>query len=321
MSLNIDLKDKKILYELDLDSRQSNKQIARKVRLSEMVTSNRIKRLIENGIIEKFYVKINPKLLGYHHIKIFIRLHNITLEKEQELIHHLKQQPGILWLASSRGQFDLILSLYIKDLTEFSNIYQEIFNKWGNYINEKSTLLLESASTFNKAFLLPNQNVTEIIYGLGEPEPKLDTIDLQLLKLLNEEGRKPLIELAKKVNLSADAVKYRLTNLEKKKIITGFSIKVNFNKLSHSYHLIALKFQNMNEEKYTKLKTLSKLNRNVLYYIRTIGEHDIELEVETSSRDELDTLLRSLRDHFFMELKEFEVIEITKEHRLTYYPF
>ena len=55
---NLDLKDKKILYELDLNSRQSNKQLAKKVQLSEMVVGYRIKRLIDNNFIEYFYAKM-----------------------------------------------------------------------------------------------------------------------------------------------------------------------------------------------------------------------------------------------------------------------
>ena len=73
MTVKIDLKDKKILYELDRNSRQSNNQIAKKVGLSEQVVGHRIRRLQELGIIEYFYVKTNPSALGYMHIKIYLR--------------------------------------------------------------------------------------------------------------------------------------------------------------------------------------------------------------------------------------------------------
>ena len=321
MNLNLDLKDKKILYELDLDSRQSNKQIARKVGLSEMVTSNRIKRLIDKKIIEKFYVKINPKLLGYYHVKIFLKLHNITKEKEEELLNYLNSKSEILWLVTVRGKYELIVSILIQDLTEYSKKYQEIFGEWGNYIYERSTIFVEKASTFNKAFLLPKQKTEEVYYGVGELMPKIDQKDLHLLNILNKEGRKPIIDIAKEIKLSADAVKYRLNNLQKKKIITGFGVKIDFNKLGDYYYLIFLRFQNMDEDKYNKLKTLCKLSRNVLFFIRTIGDHDIELEVEISAKEELDQLIRSIRDHFLTEIKDFEILEVTKEHRLSYYPF
>ena len=49
----IDLKDRKILYELDLNCRQSNAQIGKKVGLSRKVVEYRIKRMEEEGIITK----------------------------------------------------------------------------------------------------------------------------------------------------------------------------------------------------------------------------------------------------------------------------
>ena len=52
---DIDLKDRKILYELDVDSRQSNAEIARKVGLSKQVVGFRIKRLVKEGLISWFY--------------------------------------------------------------------------------------------------------------------------------------------------------------------------------------------------------------------------------------------------------------------------
>ena len=81
--MKIDLKDKKILYELDRDSRQSNKQIAKKVGMSEQVVGNRIRRLQDLGIIGCFFVKTNPSFLGYMHLKIYLRLHNINKQKRK----------------------------------------------------------------------------------------------------------------------------------------------------------------------------------------------------------------------------------------------
>ena len=42
--VDLDLKDRKILYELDLNCRQSNAQIGKKVGLSRKVVDYRIKR-------------------------------------------------------------------------------------------------------------------------------------------------------------------------------------------------------------------------------------------------------------------------------------
>jgi len=322
MTLKIDLKDKKILYELDRDSRQSNKEIARKVGLSEQVVGNRIRRLQDLGVIEYFYVKTNPAVLGYIHIKIYLRLHNITKQREEELLKDLNEQKNIYWLASLRGKYDLVSSIYVKNIADFSKRYEEIFGKWRDYILERNVVVLERAFTFTKAYLVPQQKSEEVIYSLGEEKSvQLDNLDNNLLKILNKEGRKPLIEISKQLKVSSDTVRYRINNLRKSGVITGFGVKIDYRKLNNNYHLIFLKLQNMNELKYKKLESLAKINENIIIFIKTIGDHDLELEVETINNKELDRLMKTLRDHFVSEIKNYEILEVTREHRMMYYPF
>jgi len=56
---NLDLKDRKILYYLDINSRQSNSDIAKKVGLSKEVVNYRIKRLEKEGIIKGYYTVLD----------------------------------------------------------------------------------------------------------------------------------------------------------------------------------------------------------------------------------------------------------------------
>jgi DNA-binding Lrp family transcriptional regulator len=320
--LKIDLRDKKILYALDRDSRQSNKQIAKKVGLSEQVVGKRIKRLQHLGVIENFFVKINPSVLDYMHLKIYLRLHNIKNQQEKELFNYLNQCKNVYWLASLRGKYDLVISIYLKNISDFSNIYEDLFGKWQEFILERNIIVLERAFSYTKAHLIPKQKSEQIIYGVpNEKKIKLDQINIKLLKILNTKGREPLIDLAKELKVSADTVKYRLNNLKKKGVITGFGTKINYRRLDYHYQLVFLKLQQMTLQKYKKLEFLSKINENVIVFIKTIGDHDIELEIETKDTTELDKLIKVLRDNFVTEIKDYEILEVTKEHRMTYFPF
>jgi DNA-binding Lrp family transcriptional regulator len=290
--------------------------------MSEQVVGNRIRRLQDLGIIEYFFVKTNPSFLGYMHIKIYLRLHNITKEKEGELLNYLNIQKNIYWLSSLRGKYDLVASIYVKNIADFTKRYEEIFSKWREYILERNVIVLERGFTFTKAYLIPKQKSEVITYSIGEEKPtQLDKVDISLLKILNKEGRKPLVDIAKQLKVSSDTIRYRINNLKKSGIITGFGVKIDYRKLNNHYHLIFLKLQNMNLQKYKKLEQLSQFNKNIIIFIRTIGDHDIELEVETTNNQELDELMKSLRDHFVSEIKNYEILEVTREHRMTYYPF
>ena len=61
----------------------------------------------------------------------------------------------------------------------------------------------------------------------GEMPENLDFIDLQLLTTLQNEGRIPVVELAKKVNLSATPCTLRMRRLEQEGVIIGYHARIN----------------------------------------------------------------------------------------------
>ena len=60
-----------------------------------------------------------------------------------------------------------------------------------------------------------------------EMPENLDLIDLQLLTTLQNEGRIPVVELAKKVNLSATPCTLRMRRLEQEGVIVGYHARIN----------------------------------------------------------------------------------------------
>jgi Lrp/AsnC family transcriptional regulator, leucine-responsive regulatory protein len=61
----------------------------------------------------------------------------------------------------------------------------------------------------------------------SEMPENLDFIDLQLLETLQSEGRIPVVDLAKKVNLSATPCTLRMRRLEQEGVIVGYHARIN----------------------------------------------------------------------------------------------
>ena len=88
--VNLDLKDRKILYQLDLNCRQSNTQIGRQVGLSKEVVNYRIKRMQDLGVINNFWTAINSLKLGYYAFRIYINFLDVDPDKKNEIIQYFK---------------------------------------------------------------------------------------------------------------------------------------------------------------------------------------------------------------------------------------
>ena len=59
----------------------------------------------------------------------------------------------------------------------------------------------------------------------------IDNTDSKIIDLLETDGRKSFTEIAKKLGLSEAAIRKRIFTMQKKKVITGFTVKVNPAKL------------------------------------------------------------------------------------------
>jgi len=105
--VKLDLKDKKLLYELDMDARMTYTQLGKKIGLSKQGAENKLKNLIKKGVIKGFYPVINVPKLGYLYCRIAFAFHNITKEKEREIINYQKKNNKFFWIFTVQGEFDL----------------------------------------------------------------------------------------------------------------------------------------------------------------------------------------------------------------------
>jgi len=74
----INFKDRKILYEFDLDCRQSFRSIGKKIGLSKDIVNTRINKLEKNGIIKCYYTMIDSYKLGYILPRFYLTFNNIS---------------------------------------------------------------------------------------------------------------------------------------------------------------------------------------------------------------------------------------------------
>lgn len=316
----LDLKDKKIIYELDLDSKKSSAQIGRKVELSKEVTNYRINNLVKKGFIKYFYTVLNTLALGYYHYKIYLKLQNATPKIEEEIINYFLENKNCIWLGSCSGNWDLAVSLLAKNPTEFTELYQKVVIKYGDYVLEKNILIIDKAPTFNRAYFSDKINVIEFEYKTKGEKVELDDIDKKILSLITINSRINIVELMNKLNLSRDIVSYRIKKMRKLSIIQGFRTAFNLDKLGYKYYKVLFTFKNINSEKENNFIKFCKQSKNIVQYIKLVGNWDAEVEFEVTDDLKMHELLLSIRLKFSDIIRNTEQLLIY-EKKLNYYPF
>lgn len=139
----------------------------------------------------------------------------------------------------------------------------------------------------------------------------LDSIDLQILNILQKNGRISLKELAAQVYLSSPAVSSRIEQLEKNHTILGYQAIIN--PLKMGYHIKA--FVNLEVEPIQKKEFYPYIQTciNVIECNCVTGDYSMLLEVLFPSTYELDAFIGELQR--FGRTKTLIAFSTSVEHR------
>jgi DNA-binding Lrp family transcriptional regulator len=302
--VKIDLKDRKILYQLDLDSRQPLSRVGNDVGLPKNSVVCRINRLKEEGIIRNFYTVIDVYKLGYILMRFHYKYQYTTPEIEKEIIDYFIKDKYSVLIASAHGMFNLKVIRIIKDMDEFYTLWQDTQNKYGSsslFINEmyydSSFILLND---YNK-----NQREKFILRGKGK-RVEIEDLDFKILRLISANARMSPAEIADKLNSSSATIRHRMKKLQELGVIQGFRVDMDISKLG--YHIFRV---------HISLKNYAK---NLVFIDTYTGEADLELEFYFENMDQFPKTMQDLTIKFPTAIRHYKYLNIVKYHKFLYMP-
>jgi len=136
--------DKRILRILQEDAKLGTKEIASKIGLSITPTYERIKKMENSGIIEKYVAILNGQALEKN-IMVFCQIslsyHTKSLiEKFKETITTFPEVMGCFHIA---GNADFLLKIVVKDMNAFQNFAIDKLTSFEGVSNIQSSFVIE----------------------------------------------------------------------------------------------------------------------------------------------------------------------------------
>ncbi len=120
----------------------------------------------------------------------------------------------------------------------------------------------------------------------------MDDIDRELLGLLREDARTPVIALAKKLRLARTTVQNRIAKLEKDGMIVGYTVRLKpAAEPARVRAVMSVAVDGKNTEVLAKLRG----HPNVVGLHSTNGRWDLIAELQADSLEAFDAVLRSIR--------------------------
>lgn len=320
-AIHLDLKDRKILYELDINARQSYSQIGKKIGLSKDLVNYRIKQLEKSGLIKGYYTVIDIAKLGYLDFRVFLKFYNVTPKKEREIMDYLKNNPRVGWLVSVEGRFDSNMLVWAESVFEYRKFWKEFMKKYRNYIEDKWVSVITELIHYRKAFLLGKEkDDSEPEIAGGELSRDIDELDWRLLQILATDARASLLEIAKKLNVSAKVIAYRIKQLTRKKVILSFRALLDLDLLGIQYYKVHFTLQNMTEEKENSLFSYARYHPNVVLVDVTVGGADFEIELYVKDNRQFHEIIADIKEKFSDIIRDYESFLYYKEYKWIYLP-
>lgn len=126
----LDKKDIEILSQLQLNARQTNKELAAAVHLSSTPTFERVKRLEKEGFIKKYTAVLDADKLNRGFVAFcYLKLKQHTFENATRIMDAVQRVPEIAECYNISGDYDFLLKIYTRDMKEYQKFLLRILGE------------------------------------------------------------------------------------------------------------------------------------------------------------------------------------------------
>lgn len=318
----MDLIDRKILCELDMNCRTPLSRIASKLRVNRNVVAYRIRNLEKEGVITRYICSLNLGMLGYKTYKLCFKVWS-GRASEKEFVDYLIKNRQVINFLKQEGSFDYSISIVVKNVSELDDFLMGLKNRFKDLIKDYLVTIVVYTRIFKLDKLLLNQKQSVLKFEKYSGEDKqlaIDKKDIIILKELSQAANMSIIELAEKTRLSVDVVKYRLKILSKG-LINSYRIMYDVNKLGYYHYVILLRIRKATKHDEDKLLAWCSLKNNVFYCTKRIGYYDFAINVAITGIEDLNRFLAELRSKFGEMIDSYDTMINSKLLKLNYVPF
>jgi Lrp/AsnC family transcriptional regulator for asnA, asnC and gidA len=135
--------DLKIIDVLGRDSSTPFVEIAKQIGISDATVHVRVRRLISEGVINKFTISVDNDLLGYNHLG-YMGINVDPAFAAEETIDQLLNLEEVLEIHEMHNSFDLFLKIRAKHLGHMLDIVENKIRKLPHILNTELITVLKT---------------------------------------------------------------------------------------------------------------------------------------------------------------------------------
>lgn len=289
---------------------------------------------------------IDYSFFGLHLFRVYFKGAYVSEKDKLVLLAMLKEHPYIVSFYELSGEFDLVVEMEAPNASRFNkelkklislspalsnykivvNIVSHLYPRWyllGAVSGSVSTggAVTGSVSTAISPLLSAMEGIGRDVIVGGDRQ--LEIFKAEELALLQALHRHPLLRsssLAKHTSLNIKTVMSLSKKLHKRRIVKGFRYVIDTNRLGIYKHRLFLKLHNLTAERETALMEFFTRQPNIVQLNKTVGDWDLELDLEALDKSVLRSCTAELREKFRDLIQTFNSMEFYQYYLKSFLP-
>jgi len=304
--------DYKLLSYLYHSYNEPLSKIAKATKLSRDQVEYRLNKYLKEGLIRKFFPVFCYGKLGYNLLVILL----LKFEKTgmaEDFSKNLNKSKNCISYGKVYGRYDLWLECVFNNERKLNEFIFELFGNEKSFITDYILINPQFAELYPLKFFNYPYKEDYLIFSEEKKEIKLDETDLKILKILSENARTKLIDIAIKTGISSEFALYRIKKLRTEKIILGNRIQFNTSMLGYFHTLIFINFRNLSEKNKEKIKSFVKNSKNINSLIFNLQKPNCMISFLYKSVKEVEEGIEKIKDLFKEDSIEIDVLQIGED--------
>jgi DNA-binding Lrp family transcriptional regulator len=300
----VDALDRQITAALQLNGRATWREVARVVGTSESTVARRGRQLLDTGLV-RVSGQPDPARLGLGY-PVLVQL-QCKAGTASDVARELAARPDVRFLALVTSTFDILLELIVPSRRHLARVLIDEFSQVDGITGTTTDSVLRTFKTsydWSRDLLgehgieLSNGDLRGATPEQGDPS-SLDTVDLELIQLLREDGRRTFAELAGSLGISESMVRRRFSSLGRHGFITMTTL---VDPAALGYEVEVFVFLGVELGELERIANTLAAHPEVRYLSATSGYSDLVCEV----------ILRSPADLYAFSTETLGALEGTK---------
>lgn len=141
-NIELDEIDKNLVILLSQNSKLTNKELSKNVKLTEEGVRQRIKNLQKTGVIRGFRALVDIYKLNLELYYVLMKFNRVNEKIEKDLEIFFENNPNVYYCARVVGRYDLITCMTAKNRIHFYKILSDIRNQFSDNLKDFSTNII-----------------------------------------------------------------------------------------------------------------------------------------------------------------------------------